>query len=334
MEKIKFSRILAALGALAIAGASEAYAIEPGSNDPHLLGITSNLPLGALPPPGFYLSNNLAYLSGSLKNGNGNNINIPGFGVNALAYVDEPVLSWVAPFKVVGASFGAFIIEPFVTASVTANTPGAGQVTSTRTGLFNTIFSPAELSWQLPLGFFVSAYPLFYVKDGDTGDTNQATRSHIANNTWTFAPSAAVSWFNGKGLEATLNGEYDIQTQNDSFVKRPFVTVKYQSGDILNLDFGVHQTLGKWTIGAVGYYGVQTSDDQTTTSIAGLPTVTATVPASLINGKGNLFEKFALGPSAGYDFGPVSVNLRYTHDIYAKNATQNDTVFFFFALPL
>jgi hypothetical protein len=333
MTRTTFPATVATLAALAaLAWHGPAWAIEPGANDPHLPGITDGLASGYVPPPGVYIFNDLAYISGSLQDGNGNAVKGP-TATNATAYVDEPVVLWSTPLRFLGAQYAVGLVQPLTTISITK-----GGFTTNKTGLTNTIIVPAILSWKLPLGFFVSGSFPIYLQDGDTGDRGNGTSSqqHVANNTTTFAPSAAISWFNGKGLTVSLNGEYDIQTQNDNFINNALVHARYQSGDILNLDYTVQQKFGAWQFGVVGYYAVQTTDDQIKgLGILGIPD--GTVPANfagLQNGVGNRFEKFAIGPLAQYDFGPAALNFRYTQDVYAKNATQNGTFWFRFAVPL
>jgi hypothetical protein len=345
MESVVFSRTLAVLGTLAsVAWAGQAYALEPGTADPHEPGVTIGLPLGALPPPGFYFSNNTNYVDGSLRDGNGNPTTAT--RVNITAWVQIPALLWSSPFHILGAQWGVAVVQPIVTISATTN-----GVTQARTGLDNTLFNPAVLSWHLPGGFFVSAGIPIGLKDGDTGGNSNATQQHTAANNWIFGPAAAISWFNGHGLEVTLNGEYDIQTQDDRFANSFTIpgtttvvpaTIKYQSGNVLNLDFTVQQVLPgawkKWQVGIGGYYAVQTTDDTTTSTIPalGINNSTATVPANfanLQNGAGMRFEKFGLGPVVGYNFGNVGILAWYTRDIFAKNTTLNDTFWFTLAVP-
>jgi hypothetical protein len=331
-----FPATVATLAALAaLAWHDPARAIEPGSSDPHLPGITDGLPGGALPPPGVYATNDVAYLSGSLQDGNGNAVK-GAAATNITAFVNEPVLLWSTPLHFLDAQYAVALVQPIATISVTT-----GGVTTNKTGITNTVLVPAILSWHLPLGFFVAGSVPIYLQDGDTGDRGNGTSSqqHVANNTTTFGPALALSWFNGKGLSVSINGEYDIQTRNDNFVNNALAHVSYQSGDILNLDYTVQQKFGAWQFGVVGYYAVQTTDDQTTTSIPalGINNSTATVPANfanLQNGVGNRFEKFAIGPLVQYDFGPALVNFRYTQDVYTKNATQNGTFWFRIGFPL
>jgi hypothetical protein len=335
MRNLTTTKTIAALGALAAAAwGGQAFANEPGGSDPHLPGVSDGAPGGFLPPPGVYFANTLAYNDASVQDNNGHNI-----GINAIAYIEIPGVTWVTPLHFLGASFAVSFAQPLVTLSVTS---AAG--TQTRTGVFNSVITPAALSWKLPAGFFVSASLPIYLQDGDTGDRGNGTlnNQHIANNTWTIAPSAAVSWFNGHGFLASLNGEYDIQTQNGNFSTRVPVgggvtvpgQIKYQTGDFLNLDFTAVQTLPgaykKWTVGAVGFYSVQVNDDQTTTSITGDPAV-QNLTQTVAN---NRFERFGLGPYIGYDFGPVFTNFWYTRDVVSNNAAGGDTFFFQLVIPL
>jgi hypothetical protein len=336
MKSHAFSRTTMVLATLAtMACADRAYAVEPGTADPHQPGVTSGLPLGALPPPGFYFSNNTNYVDGSLRDGNGNITTAA--HVNVTAWVQIPALLWSSPFHILGAQWGVAVVQPIVTLSQTTN--GA---TQSKTGLDNLLFNPAVLSWHLPGGFFVSTGIPIGFKTGDTGDRGNGTdtNEHLAANNWIFGPAAAVSWFNGHGLEVTLNGEYDIQTQDNDFLNTPVAKVKYQSGNILNLDWTVQQVLPgawkRWQIGVAGYYAVQTTDDQTTTSIPalGINNVTQSVAAVPgLNGAGNRFEKFGIGPIVGYNFGPVGILAWYTRDLYAKNTALVDTFWFTLAVP-
>jgi len=80
--------------------------------------------------------------------------------------------------------------------------------------------------------------------------------------------------------------------------------------------------------GVVGFWIYQVDDDK----LNG-----AATPANFFglgNSTGNRFEAFSIGPSVGDNFGPVSMNIRYTRDLYAKNGPQGNLFWFRFALPL
>jgi hypothetical protein len=123
-------------------------------------------------------------------------------------------------------------------------------------------------------------------------------------------------------LRGVANFEFDVQTENKDFAPG----LRYQSGDVMTVDYTAQQTFGKWTGG--GFWIYQVEDDKLNGS--------ATPPnfAGLGDSTGNRFQAFSIGPSLGYNFGPVAVNLRYTRDVYAKNGPQGDLFWFRFALPL
>jgi hypothetical protein len=339
MGTFSIARVLAAFAIVAAPWVDHAHALEGGSNA--LSGLGIGLP-SALPPPGLYLINTVAYTSGSLDNGSGHPV-----GVNGTSYVEVHALLWASPFRILGGQYAAAITQPVLSASLTgAAGPG---VTEAKTGLFNTVVTPGILSWALPFGFFASANFSIFAKDGDTGARGDgtSTQTHVAGNAWTFAPGGGIAWFNGLGFETGLNLFYDISTADDDFARSATVngitfpaTVKLQSGDLLEADFTAQQALGgalrKWSVGAGGYYAVQVTDDRTTTSIPalGVSNLTQIVAAGQVNGKGNRFEKFALGPLLGYDLTPVALQLWWTQDIFAKNTIRASTLFMRVSLPL
>jgi hypothetical protein len=66
-------KTIAAFGAVAVtAWAGEAMALEGPT--PYLPGVTVGIPIGALPPPGIYFSDNNVILEGGLKDNNGNSL--------------------------------------------------------------------------------------------------------------------------------------------------------------------------------------------------------------------------------------------------------------------
>jgi hypothetical protein len=354
MKNLAFSRAVGALAGLAaLAWAAQSHAVEPGDTDPHQPGAAAGAPLAALPPPGVYFINNFNYVSGSLNDGNGNVNKAPTHtAVNVTAYVEIPVLTWSSPFHILGAQYGATILQPIVSSSATTTqfVPGRGLVTKTtsKTGLDNLAISPMILSWRLPAGLFAAvSIPIAF---GNTGDNEANAKGgttvtpHNAADYWIFSPSAYFAWFNGHGTQLSLNAEYDIQTKDDNFLNVGGSKIAYQSGDFLTLDFGALQTLPgayhKWSVGIVGSFAIQTTDDRLSGNPLALGAIGAApgrVPANFLNlgnSAGNRFESLALGPSIFYEFGPVVANLYYTRDLYAKNTASTSTIWFAFAIPL
>ncbi|HET7594365.1 MAG TPA: transporter [Stellaceae bacterium] len=317
MTGIKYQPAVAALAALAVwALPGTARALEPGSVDPHLPGVTEGIPTATLPPPGVYFTNDLAYIDASVQTGSGKKLTTPAGGINVIAWVEVPLLLWSSPWQILGAQYGAFIAQPLVNLQVHSFLTG----NNFRTGLYNTIINPAILSWHVAPTLFLGVNMPIYFRDGSW---SQGAAINIANHSWTFGPSGAVSYINGDFM-ASANLEFDIQTENKDFAPG----LRYQSGDIMTVDYTVQQTFGKWTAGVVGFGIYQVEDDKLN------GTATPANFAGLGNSTGNRFEAFSIGPSIGYNFGPIALNLRYTRDVYARNGPQGDLFWFRFALPL
>lgn len=317
MTGIKFQPAVAALAALAVwALPGTAGALEPGSVDPHLPGVTEGIPTATLPPPGVYFTNDLAYIDASVQTGSGKKLTTPAGGINVIAWVEVPLLLWSSPWQILGAQYGAFIAQPLVNLQVHSFLTG----NNFRTGLYNTIINPAILSWHVAPTLFLGVNMPIYFRDGSW---SQGAAINIANHSWTFGPSGAVSYINGDFM-ASANLEFDIQTENKDFAPG----LRYQSGDIMTVDYTVQQTFGKWTAGVVGFGIYQVEDDKLN------GTATPANFAGLGNSTGNRFEAFSIGPSIGYNFGPIALSLRYTRDVYARNGPQGDLFWFRFALPL
>jgi hypothetical protein len=172
---------MATAGALAFtAFAGEAWAVE--GNTPYQPGISVGIPIGALPPPGFYASDDNTIINGGLKDGSGNNTTAIHANVNQ--YVNIPSVLWAPtwqPLSFMNATMAFDAVVPFVQQSFATNPPGA--LPPTASGFFNTILG-ANVSWNYQPFFFKVGLG-FYLPDGDwTGG--------IANNTWTFEPDSEL----------------------------------------------------------------------------------------------------------------------------------------------
>jgi hypothetical protein len=294
-------------GALTMA-ARPASAVE--GNTPYVPGISVGSAAGALPTPGVYFSNDNVFVDGGLKNNNGSSS-----GANVWADLEIPSLLWVPNVQVLGATYGVALVQPYVFQGI--DSTGAGGRATLANGLFNTIISPVNLSWNLHNGFFVSTGLSIYLPDGyyqhqtGAGGAQVSPQTSIANNFWTFEPGAAVSYLND-GWNLTLHGVVDVNTEND--------TTSYQSGDIFYLDYSATRTFGKWTVGAGGNYTQQFTND--------------TISGAAVNGNGNKLEKVLLGPTASYNFGPSTITGTYLVGVHAENTFNASYFHLAIAFPL
>jgi hypothetical protein len=100
--------ICIAAGATVALSPAASLAREPGAGDTFAPGSTVNLPVGEL-PPGFSMTNYFTYFAGSMLDAHGNKT---GTDISFEAYTAQ--LFWNPNYKILGANYGAYILQPFV----------------------------------------------------------------------------------------------------------------------------------------------------------------------------------------------------------------------------
>lgn len=303
---LKVKKVIGATTALALASfcmLPNAKAVEHLA--PYLSGVSTGIPTGALPPSGWYFSNDTYFVSGQIVNNEGHDI-----GVKELEAANSAGIMWVAPEKILGASYAAAIRQSYAFRGI--QVPGGAS--ENNEGFFNTIVSPVTLSWALPNHLHNAVGLTIYIPDGSFRKT-VSTRSgptygqevvsgySYANHFWTFQPNYAISYLN-KGWDLTLNTLVDFNTKNN--------VTDYQSGDVVYFDGTISKKIGNLTLGVVGNYTTQFTKD----SLYGSSANTAH--------DGNKFSMALLGPMASYQFGKVNVMLRWLAPVYTRN-TLNAT---------
>ncbi|MDA9529036.1 hypothetical protein ACM42_11535 [Bradyrhizobium sp. CCBAU 25338] len=193
-----------------------------------------------------------------------------------------------------GATYDAVIVQPFVMQSV------GSPVNAQAAGVFNTYVVPVELSWKLGAsGFVVKAGLGFGLDDGTVTGANGL--GNVANPYWTVQPELIVSYLkDGWNVTAAMYEEFNT----------PNRITHYTTGNILHADFTATKTIDKWTIGPVAYYIGQVTDDSCPASCAAL-------------GGSKLahvqrYDTWSVGGLVGYDFGPASVSVWATKEVYSK----------------
>jgi len=181
-------------------------------------------------------------------------------------------------------------------------------------GVHNTYFVPVELSWKLGTsGFVVKTGLGIYAPTGTvqgvtgvalpTAGSSNNGFANFGNNYWTFQPELIVSYLaGGWNLSAALYEEFNTANGQDN----------YTQGNIFHADFTATKTIGKWTFGPVGYYVAQVTDDKCPTGVC-----SALHPFGIFDNT-QRFELFALGGLVEYNFGPASLSVWATQEIYAK----------------
>ena len=288
----------------ALSGGPLAY--EPGVHEATKGGVTIGVPTGALPPPGVYVNFNAFLYQVDVVDERGHKT-----GIKDNTFSPSAQLLWVPGTKLLGASYGAFIVQPYV--SNAADIPGAAIDIRNETGFHNTFISPINLSWNLGGGLFTSAGFGFYAPTGTVCNANAVLPSTAGTgcpglDSWTFQPRWAFSYL-GDGWNITANIAYEWNTENQN--------TGYTSGNLLYGDFTVTKKFGNWELGPVAYFVHQTSRDRDPLGVYAL------FPTPIGDRKS---EQFAIGGLVGYDFGPVKLNVIATEDVYARNTGDGFSV--------
>jgi hypothetical protein len=289
--------MLGGLAALVMGGAaSSAFAEESGTFQNRLNGATIGIPAGAAAPPGLYSGLETAYL-GFPGGGKGNQA--PGLFLPAIAQA-VPIV-WSTGWNFLGANFSMVAVQAWYLGAVNTGTWVFSGTPPATVGYFevvaNTFWSPINLSWNLGGGWFVSAAFNFVAPDGSryTGTPNP--------DYWTIEPAAAISYIANNWV-ASANFYYDINTASAGTCCSGLVIT---SGNALYMDAFAAYKIGKWEIGPVGFFEVQTTADSGPGCVA--------APATCAN-----LQNFAVGGLVGYDFGPVDIQVWVTDSVARQNA--------------
>ena len=278
--------LLALVGGVLLFSANMSYGAEAAP--PLIPGVTTGVPLGALPPPGLYFSNTFYNATGHVFDEHGHKTPI-----KVHNYATIPAFLWSSPYRVFGARYGAAIAQPIASHGI--DTRGVGGRKTRDFGAFNTILTPAILSWQVSDSFFVSTSQSFYLDNGDYHTKGGATdQTSYATGYWTYEPSVAVSYLHD-GWDVTGNLVYDFNARNHH--------TDYKSGQTAYFDLTAARSFGPFTAGLLGSYARQTTDDELNGDVVG---------------DGNRVEHTMVGAMAGYQLGAYDFRLRYMQDVHTR----------------
>jgi hypothetical protein len=328
------SKFLVAAAGLAAVAASPANAYEGGVAWQSKPGVLIGSSAG-VPPPGIYMFNQVFTYQSNVA---GPATSLIGTHNGVQAAVDVQGFLFVPGWTFLGATYDAVLVQPFGMVSVGQpfSAAGVGQV-DMFSGVHNTYVVPVELSWKLGTSGFAFKTGLgIYVPDGTVqGNTGLSIPlvtgasangfGNFGNNYWTFQPEAIFSYLGGGyNLTAAIYGEFNTANHQDN----------YTQGDIFHADFTATKTFGKWTLGPVAYYVAQVSNDKCPVGIC-----TGLHPLGIVGNTQN-FQLFAVGGLVEYNFGPASLSVWATQEVYARasggqlapgidpsNITQGMTVF-------
>ena len=316
MKMLKGKYLCLALAGTIAAGSAPAMATEVGG------GVYPNGAEGytgaALPPPGTYLLGYYEhYEADRFNDGDGDSGLLPQFNANADAAIARIV--HVTDKRLLGASWAMQAIVPFVNLHV-----GAAGMADETTGLGDIIVDPIMLGWHFPSGVHITTGIDVTIP---TGRYKPTKLSNIGRNYWSVEPVAAIAYYGKSGFSVDLKIMYDMNFRNKTAMVTPFnpTGADYRSGDELHADFAVGQQIGKWKLGAAGYYYKQTTKDKVRDAAA-----QATIDAL----RGFKGEVFAAGPSVSYSAGKVQLIATWQHEFHAEYRPQGDKFWLKAIIPL
>lgn len=290
----------AAAAALALAGLAPIVNAAEGGGSSYPGGVENYL-TGAAPPPGFYVVEYLnVYRANTLKDGSGNDVPLPTFGVSA--NVAATRLVWSTKTEIAGGNVVWHSIIPLVNLKV--EVPGQSQ---TRSGLGDITFGPAIAFHHSPAVHSVAAIDLV----APTGRYDKNDLANIGRNYWSLQPVYTVSRIDPAGFNGDFKLTFNFTQKNKD--------TDYKSGNEVYLDYAAGWGTGNgWVLGVGGYAMRQLGDD----SQAG---------QSLANSRG---AALAVGPSIKYDNGKGwFITAKLSRETGVKNRPQGNALWIKTLIP-
>jgi hypothetical protein len=299
--------LLAAAG-IAAFGFSPAHAYDQAGQTAQTPGGIFIGASAGVPPPGIYMFNQVFTFQSNLVGPLINSIGNPRVGVQAA--VDIQGFLFVPGWTFLGATYDALIVVPWEMVSF-------GQPFNVQAaGMFNTYIVPVELAWTKigGTGFAFKTGLGIYVPTG----TNQNGGSpgfpvpnglgNVGSPFFTFQPEAIFSYLGGGwNLTAAIYAEFNTANR----------FTNYTNGDILHADFTATYTIGKWTLGPVGYFKGQISDDKCPVGICTIFNPLGT----LLNAQ--RYQQVAVGGILEYNFGAATASVWATAPVYTHASNSS-----------
>ncbi len=313
---------VAVLSALVLTGLVPAADAAEGGAGVYLLGKRG--PLAAfVPKPGWYLTNDVFLLNADRSELTPLGDRIVG-NVDAEALINIAQFTWVADMTVLGGRLAFTGVLPYgnvdVTADGTVQGPGGIQlgrsINDSVTGIGDPVLG-SSLGWKKRTGDRFRAWSTYGSVFIPVGDYEVGRIANLGKNRWAVDVGGAYTMANFKGgrelssvLGFTFNGDNE--------------DTDYSTGTEMHLEVAGKQHLpSHWSMGLVGYWYEQLTADSNNPEVLGD------------------FEgrAIAIGPEISYQFTqnpkrPVTIDLRWYHEVETKNRLEGDSVFLTVSVPL
>ena len=262
------------------------------------------------PFPGFYFGFADVYADLTQFNGNNGGKSATIRRVDLTLDITAAGLTYVYPFKPFqgilssGVQQAYYPLYRFSVNNMTDHVGGWGDLYSDiikYTKSFASMTSPPSGNLPLPYGLVAQAtYSMIF----PTGRYNNHQISAPGHNTYFIIPNFALTYLTlpnrlGDGVEFSGRVFYDHSTLNNA--------TSYQSGDVIDLDWGISERNGRLQYGVIGTAASQLQDDKIHGRMA--PT------------NGNRLVDVEVGPVVAYDLPKTGLFLKAkaAWDVYARN---------------
>jgi hypothetical protein len=302
----------------------------------YLLGAKTAM-AGYVPPPGTYVTDINYYYAGDAGSEAARGIALRRTGaqldvdldieVDANAYINAPIATWIAPNKVLGGNWGLGVMVPVGFKKVDVGIDAFAQVTlpdgtvieanrsfdfeddSTKFGdpLLNALIGWHQGNWHWTVGALLNI-PI--------GPWENSSITNLSFNHWALDTTAAVTWLDpARGHEISVAAGFTFNWENPD--------TDYKTGTEFHVEWALIQHISKtFTLGVAGYHYQQVTGD----SGAG---------ATLGDFEGRIT---AIGPVMTYTFEcgkiPVTTQLEWMHEFGAENRAEGDMGLVTISMPL
>lgn len=294
--------------------ATQAGASENGTSF-YLLGSKGPM-AGVVPPPGLYLQNDIYYYTARADESQalptGGRVAV---GLKAQALINLPTLIWSTPYKVLDGRLALGVTLPFGRQEIDAGLvlgPYADQASSRITTMGDPVLT-GTLGWDNgPFHWNLAA-----MINVPAGHYRQDSMANIAFHRWGADVSAAGTWYD-PAVGWDVSGVVGV-TFNGNNPK-----TNYRSGTEWHLEAAVSRDIGGpgTTLGAIGYYHRQITDDSGDGAMLG----------------GFRGRTAALGVTASHALKlgetPVQARLKILREFNTRNRVEGTAAYLTFSLPL
>jgi len=239
-------------------GAVQARAQLNGENLLGDMGVKS----GSQAAPGFYASG-LYYLyhTSTLRDRDGNQIAIdPNNPASQTIHAICPVVLYVTPLKVLGASYGMMAVMPFASGALEA--PVFSLVEEASFGASDLYIVPVQLGWHFPRADLLASFGLF----APTGRYAAGASDNLGKGMWSYELAAGATVFldRARTISLATTGFWEIHSTKEGEVTIGNVTLTdVKVGQLLTLEGGVAKSFlsDAAHIGVAYYAQWKLSDD-------------------------------------------------------------------------